>query len=440
VFLDRRFVKPVSALIAVGAVALFVAGCAYIKPGSLTLSQPQGIGSVRVHFKLCTIGKDFCVANEDSATVQYLIGIAVPSGSAPPASFTAVPVGGGTPIAFSRNDSVASELTASSATLQNLFAEASPEEKEQVEALEELLGTAWPPSGLQGVGYLSAPVVETTGANVEWSVDVDFQLPIAADGAPYPGPFVASIAYGFREVDEEQPASRPVQCLRYEKEVEPPDDVAFCGGGIQQTQIGTADLRIGKPAKTAKAFVGGSAELAFPLKFAGTPVIPPTFAMSATTTAKGGKAKLASKTFTPGGKPTGKVTVSVTGKTKPGTYKVTLTAATPQGGTATQVGKVKVTKPKLKFKGVKLDAGAGTATLKVKVPSGGRLTISGKGVAKVKKKSKKAKTLKVKITATGGPGAELEQAGKARVKVKAKFKPTSGIAVSKTKAIVLKQR
>jgi hypothetical protein len=104
------------------------------------------------------------------------------------------------------------------------------------------------------------------------------------------------------------------------------------------------------------------------------------------------------------------------------------------------VAKLKVTKPKLKFTGVKLNASKGTATLKVKVPSGGRLTIGGKGVAKVKKKSKKAKTLKVNIAATGDAGAELSSAGKVKLKVKATFKPSSGISVSKTKKIVLKQR
>jgi hypothetical protein len=99
-----------------------------------------------------------------------------------------------------------------------------------------------------------------------------------------------------------------------------------------------------------------------------------------------------------------------------------------------------VTKPKLKFTGVKLNASKGTATLKVKVPSGGRLTIAGKGVAKLKKKAKKAKTLKVKIASTGNSKAQLSKAGKVKVKVKAIFKPTSGISVSRTKSIVLQLR
>ena len=156
---------------------------------------------------------------------------------------------------------------------------------------------------------------------------------------------------------------------------------------------------------------------------------------------KGGKAKPASASFTPTG-PNGsdKVTVSVPKNVKPGTYQVTLTAQTPQGGVATGVGKLKVTKPKLKLGKVKLNPTKGTATLKVKVPSGGKLTISGKGVKKVKKKAKKAKTLKVTIASTGSTHAKLDSSGKVKLKVKATFKPSSGISVSKTKKIVLKLR
>ena len=93
---------------------------------------------------------------------------------------------------------------------------------------------------------------------------------------------------------------------------------AFCIGSIQQAQIGTADLRIAAPAKPAQAFVGGSAQVAFPLKFAGSAATVPTFALSATTTAKGGKAKPTSNSFTPGAHQTiypdhGKVTVSLPG-------------------------------------------------------------------------------------------------------------------------------
>jgi hypothetical protein len=441
-FREHRFAKSVLALTAAGAVALVISGCAFIKPGSLTVSQPEGIGSVRVHFVLCTVGSEICGPNSgETETFQYLMGIAVPSGSAPPATLTAVPVKGGAPIVFTRNDEVATEMAAASAALQKfLSGPKTPKEAEEIAQLKQLFGDLWPPSGLQGVGYLSAPVEEVKGANAEWSLDADFGLPTAADGAPFSGPFGTAIAQGFRVVSGSQPATRPVRCIRVEAGAESNESEAFCGGSVQQAQLGSADLRIAAPAKPAQAFVGGSAELAFPLKFASTAATVPTFALSATTTAKGGKAKLASAKFTPGAlnpsthlapTGTGKVKVSVPRGIKPGKYDVTLSAKAPQGGIATKVVKLKVTKPKLKFGAVRLNAANGTATLRVKVPGAGRLTITGKGIATVQKKAKKAKTLTVTIRPTGSA---------ARVKVKATFKPTSGISVSKTKSIVLALR
>ena len=160
-FRSRRFVKPVLALIAIGAVAFVAGGCALVKPGSVAVSQPQGIGSVRVHFALCTIGGSFCGPNDENESIQYLAGIAAPPGSVPPASFTAVPIGGGAPIVFTRNEEVAPEIAASSVVLQKTISEAtSPEEKEEVEALKPIIGEAWPPAGTQGFGYLSTPVQE----------------------------------------------------------------------------------------------------------------------------------------------------------------------------------------------------------------------------------------------------------------------------------------
>lgn len=451
-FRDRRSIKSVVVLAVAAVFALAVSGCAFVKPGSLTTSQPGGTGSVRVHFVICTVGgSQLCGPNSSEAeTFQYLVGIAVPPGSTPPATFTAVPINGGAPIVFTRNDEVVPELTASSAAQQKLLAEAkTPKEIEEAEEFKTLLGELWPPSGLQGVGYLSAPVAEAKGASAEWSIDADFGLPVAADGSAFPGPFATGIAMGLREVSGSQPATRPVRCIRLESEAKPMEGEAFCSGSVLQGQTGTSDLRIAAPKKPGQAFVGGSAELAFPLKFASTVASATKFALTATTTAKGGKTKLASKSFTPGTlnptthrapTGTGKVTVSVPRGIKPGTYQVTLTAKTPQGTTTTGVAKLKVTKPKLKLGKVRLDAAKGTATLKVKVPGGGRLTISGKGVARVTKKAKKAKTLTVTIAATGNTSALLGNSGSVRVRVKATFKPTSGISVSKTKPIVLELR
>lgn len=433
---SRRIAKPVLALIAACALALVITGCAYFKTGSLAGSQPGAVGSVRVHFVLCTSGKEVCSANEDTEALQYLIGIAVPPGSTPPASFTAVPLKGGSPIIFTRSDEVASEMAAAAASLQKLFEGAgTPKEKEEAEQIKALIGGPWPPSGMQGAGYISGPVTELEGANLEWSVDADFGLPAGSGSAPFTGPFGAAIAFGFREV-EKLPANRPVRCVRFEESVKPEEGDAFCGGTVQSVQVGTSDLKISGPKKPAQAFVGGKGLVAFPLKFASTAGVSPSFKLSATTTAKGGKAKLGSKTFKPGKvnakthlAPTasGKVTVSVPRSIKPGTYKVTLTAKTSQGGTATGTAKLKVVKPKLKLTVARVNAATDTAVLRVKVPGAGRLTVSGKGIATVKVNSKKAKTLTVTVASSAG----------GTVTVKATFKPSSGISVSKTKSIAL---
>jgi hypothetical protein len=455
-FRDRRFAKPVITLVAAAAVVVAVGGCGFLKLGSLAVSQPQGIGSARVHFNLCTIGNptsegEACAPNTETVKVQYLAGIAVPPGSVPPASFTAVPVNGGTAIVFTRNDEVTSEMTASSAATQAALAKAeSPEEIEEAEEFEALLGGSWPPSGLQGVGYISTPSLEVEDQTTEWSVDADFGLPTPAAGGLFTGPFPAAIALGFRQVSSEEPASRSVHCLRFAGEtLEPDPSEAFCTGSLQQSQAGTADLRIAAPAQPAQAFVGGSAEVAFPLEYAGTTAAPPTFALSATTTATGGRVTVPSSSFTPSTPDpsthlapaaTGTVNVALPRGVKPGTYQVTVTAKAPQGGAVTQVASVKVTRPTLKLGKVKPNPAKGTAALQVSVPGGGKLTIAGKGVAKVTKKISKAKTLKVKIAATGKAGAALQKIGKAKLKLKATFKPTSGISVSKTKSVVLKLR
>src|SRR5262249_48276614 len=146
-----------------------------------------------------------------------------------------------------------------------------------------------------------------------------------------------------REVTAKQPASRPVHCVRFEEGAKSAEGDALCTGTLQSGQVGTSDLRISAPKKVPQAFVGGKGEVDFPLKLASTASSSPSFSLSATTKAKGGKAKLASKTFKPGKvnakthlapTGTGKVTVSVPLSIKPGTYKVTLTAKTAQGGVA----------------------------------------------------------------------------------------------------------
>lgn len=435
----RRHSKPLIALAALAALALVFSACAFFKPGSLALSQPGGVGSVRVHFTLCTEPEPNCSPSEDTEELQYLLGIAVPPGSVPPATVTAVPVGGGSPLVFTLNNEVATEIAAASANLKKLA---------EKEGEGDQAPPVWPPAGLQGVGYLSNAHLEQKGVQYEWNVDADFGLPAAADGSPFSGPFATGLSLGFREVSPAQSSSRPVDCWRFESE--PAESDAFCFGTAEQGQVGTSDLKIAAPAK-ASAFLGGKAKLSFPLNFATTTSPSPTFALSATSTLPKGKLSPASPTFTPGvidptthRAPTAPqtVTVNVPKNAKPGTYDVTLTAKTPQGGTVSQVAKLKVTKQKISLGGAKLNKTKGIATLSVKIPGAGTLTASGNGIAKVKKsakKAKKAKTLKLTIRAKGKAKTQLAEEGTAKVSVKVTFKPTSGTSVTKTKKITLKQ-
>src|SRR3954454_7741124 len=236
---DRRTFKPFLVLIAVAAVAVIASGCAFVVPGSFSASQPQGIGSVRVHFAFCTLGdteteNEFCGKVEDGETRQYLAGIAVPPGSTPPASFTATSKNGGGPIVFTRSDEVASEMAASSAAFQAEVSKLSPEEKAEFEKAKEIIGSAWPPSGLQGVGYLSTPVAEVKEQKAEWSADLDFGLPATADGKPFAGPFTTAIAWGSRGVFAGAPSTRPVHCFRFEDEKTIKEEDALCFGALQQ--------------------------------------------------------------------------------------------------------------------------------------------------------------------------------------------------------------
>jgi hypothetical protein len=438
----RRRSKFLVLLVAVAGLALVLSACAFFKQGSLSVSQPAGIGAAHVHFVLCTEPSGAtCEPNEEretpkgNETVQYLIGIAVPKGAAPPATFTAQPITPGSqPIAFTRNDQVASEMAAASAKLAE--AELPPEASEI---------KPWPPAGLEGIGYLSTPVEEEEGSLDEWAVDAEFGLPVPSDGSPFTGQFIAATAEGAREVTPDHPASAPVHCFRAGEEGE--EGEALCSPTAEEAQAGTSDLKIAAP-PTAPVYVGGKATLPFGLNFASTAPTSPSFTLGATSNLPGAAVALSSPTFAPpapdssthrsSGSDT--VTVAIPKTAKPGVYEVTFTAKTAQGGTATQVAKVEVTKPKLKIGKVKLNKKNGTAKLSVGVPSAGTLTVSGKGIVKAKRTAKGPKTLKVTIKAKGKAKKTLVSTGKAKVKAKIVFKPSNGASVTKTKSIVLKKK
>jgi hypothetical protein len=427
----RRRSKYLVLLVAAVGLALALSACALFKAGSLSVSQPGGIGSARVHFVLCSNPKgEACTPEEGEEEFQYLLGLAVPPGSSAPSTITATPSAGGSPIVFSRNDQVAPEIAAATA-----FAR---EKNSEVEA--------WPPAGLEGVGYLSNAVREVKDSTVEWNANADFGLPVPADGGPFAGPFKVVPAYGVRFVDSENPPDRPVHCVRFEGG-EPDLSDAFCGPLEEAAEVATSDLRISAP-PTASVFVGGRASLPYSFNFGSTTSSLPTFNVTASSNLTGATLAVSSPGFTPpapdatthrsSGSET--VTVTVPKTAAPGVYDVTITATTPQGGTATQVAKLEVTKPKLKVGKAKLNKRNGTAKLSVGVPGAGTLTGSGKGVVKAQRKATGPKTLKLTIKAKGKAKKKLNATGKAKVKVKLVFKPENGAPVTKTKAIVLKKK
>lgn len=441
----RRSLKPLAVLTAVIAAALVLSSCAFFKPGSISVTQPGGVGNVNLHFALCTQASpsESCVPGEADEEVQYLLGVAVPRGSTAPQTLTAVPVGGGSPIVFTRNDEVSTQMAAASV---NLAAKAQEEEP----LYSELLGfQAWPPNGLEGVGYLSGVVAEKAGQKLEWNVDGQIGLPTPAEGAPYPGPFATALTYGFRQIGPGQAPSRPVQCWDFKGESGPPSGAALCFTAGLHGQFGTSDLKIGAVPKAA-AFVGGKAKVELPLKFASSATALPSFSLAGTSSlGHKAKVKLSPASFTPGApdpsthnSPPGKTTATVTvsKNAKPGAYAVTVNAtAVPGGGVVSQVVKLRVTKPKLKLGGVKLNKANGTAAITVKVPGAGTLTAGGKGLVSASKKAKKAQKLKLTIKAKGSTKSQLQSTGSAEVKVKLSFKPSSGIAAKASKPVVLKQ-
>jgi hypothetical protein len=422
----RRLSKPAVLLVALTGLALALSACVFIKEGSLSASQPGGIGPVRVHFVLCTEPEgETCNPNETEGQTQYLLGIAVPPGFSPPPSITAVPSGGGAPIVFSRNDQVASEINAATTAAEQ----------------------PWPPAGLEGIGYLSDVVTEVEGPTIEWSIDADFGLPAAAGSAAYAGPFRTSPALGFRVVNNENPADRPAHCFRPGPEATPEESDAVCPPSEEETEVGISDLRIG-PAANATAYVGGQTTLQFGLDFGSTATSLPSFNVTAGSTLAGAGLTVSAPTFSPAAPPADThrssgsetVTVTVPSTAQPGVYDVTLTATTAQGVSVSQVGKLEVTTPVLTLGKVKLNKAKGTATLPVGVPSAGTLTATGKKIVKVRRLPAGATTLKLTIRAKGKAKRLLNEKGKAKVGAKITFTPSSGAPVTKSKAIVLKKR
>lgn len=406
-------------LAATAVLAVVTSGCVGYKPGSFSVGQVNGIGPVKFHLELCSAeGKTTalgCGPNDESGQAQSILGFIVPIGSVAPATLTAVPGEGATPIHYNRNDELAAAVTS-----------------------EEL------PPGLELVGYLSDVYSEKAGDTFEWSVDAEFGLPTPADGGSFAGTFKTSGIVGWRVVDGSNPPNRPIVCTQ----AEPSGTIlSGCTSTGEYVEYGVSNLVV-KPPATVSAYAGAKATLPFSLDFASTVSPPPTFTLAAGSTLPKAVVNLPEPSFA-GGPPdptthrsplaTRNVKVTVPANAKPGTYDVTITATASTGGVVTQVAKLQVTKPVIKFVGKpKLNKAKGTAILTVKVPGAGTLTASGKGVVKAQKKPKKAGKVKLTIRAKGGALNKLRADGSVKLKPQLKFKPSDGAAVTKTKPVTLR--
>lgn len=399
------------------ALSLTLSACITVKPGSVQPSQPGGIGNVNIDFKLCNATDNSnpppCEADNYSGEAQVVLAFLVPNGSTDiPAGFVASPPGPGVaPLVFHRDSGFESNF------------------KEHA---------SYPP-GFDIIGYASEVTREETGDAFEWGVKFTFGLPIAADGGSFSGPLKYFVVYGWREVNSEEPASRPVEC---ESEDSSPGAAECSSTG--ELEFGVSDLRM-KPVAAASVFAGGTAALPFSLDFASSAAAPPSsFALSAATTLPGAAAAPSELTFAPGALDANKrsigqrlVNVQVPASAKAGTYQVQLTATTPTGGSVSAVTQLQVNQAKVGIK-AKLNKAKGTARLTLKIPAAGSLTISGKGIVKVQRKVTGPKTVKVTIRAKGKAKKKLLATGKAKVTAKIKYQPTGAAMVTQAKPLTLK--
>lgn len=426
----RRPVRPAFFLVVLAALPLALSACAEMKPGSLTVTQPGGIGPIRVHFALCTVEENIgetsvpCAPSEREGRGQQIIAYAVPKGSTAPATITATAPGAPT-LVFTRNQEVARRIT-----------ELSPPGEEP-----------WPPAGDEVVGYLSNVIEEHIGDDFEWSVDADFGLPAGSGGGTFASPYELGTGEGWRTVDDEHPADRPIDCE--EGIISPPTIVEIfgtCHANSEIVKAPASDLKISAGAPV-QAYAGDTVAVPFALDFATTSSSPPSFAVAGATSLPGATVTPAAPSLAPpavdksshrAAPISDPLQVVTPGAAQPGTYQVTLTASTASGGKTSAAASLTLVKLKVRLGKLKLNRSNGTGTLTVQVPTAGTLTLAGKSVAKGKRTAKGPKTLKLKVRAKGKAKSRLRASGKARLKLKIAFQATSGASFAKAKRVTLK--
>jgi hypothetical protein len=425
----RRLLRPAALLAVLAALPLTLSACAEIDTSTVTVTQPGGVGPVRVHFKLCTVNEggpeegEFCRPNKREGQGQQILAFAVPKGSSAPATITTTSGPGAPALIFSRNQEVAERIAEEGA------------EREP----------PWPPAGDEVVGYLSNVIDEHSGDNFEWSVDADFGLP-TPDGKAFAEPYEVGLGEGWREVSEEKPANRPINCQEFSFTPPEPHFYGSCGPLQEIFPAKISDLRV-VPGTPAEAFAGDNAPVRFGLELGSTAASPPSFLISGTSTVPQATVKSTEPSLAPpdldpkthrSGPITSTLKVATPASAKPGTYQVTLTASPPAGGKVSATASLTLTKLAIKVGKVRFKPAKGTATVSVEVPTAGTLRISGKGVAAAKRTPNGANTVKLTIRAKGSALATLQEAGKVKLKPQITFLTGHGAQVAKTKSLTLK--
>ncbi|HEX5711894.1 MAG TPA: hypothetical protein VFX85_01115 [Solirubrobacterales bacterium] len=432
----RRFRKPALVLLAFAALAVVLSACAYYKPGSLQVTQPGEIGSVRIHMAFCvgySEAEQKCKIGGEDEVGQTYIGLAVTKGAIAPETIAAIgEPPSAPPLVFHRNQSVAEAL-----------GRLETEEGEP----------SWPPPGTEIIGYMSEVMPSLEGENFEWTIDPEFGLPVPADGGPYGGSFLVALASGNRNVDAASPTDieRPAYCP-IGKEESVREECRILKDARQELRV--TDLRVKSEGAAPTVQAGGEATLPFKLEVGTTALTIPSFALGAATNLPGTTATLANPLYKPD-VPTDasrrtstsrEVKVKVPADAKAGTYAVTLTAKTTAGASVSQTSSFTVTaqpppppKANLRLGKLTLNKAKGTAVLPVQVSAAGTLQVSGRKIVKVGAKATGPQTLKVSIRAKGKAKKKLNQTGKATVKTQIAFTPTAGAAVLSTRSITLKK-
>lgn len=432
----RRLRKPALALAVFAAIAVTLTACAYLKPGSLQVTQPGEIGSVRIHMVFCSaISSGVCAVPSESEEGQTFLAIAVPKGTIAPDTFAAVAEPpSGPPLVFRRNQSAAEALG-------RLKAEGTD--------------PPWPPAGSELIGYLSDVMPGQEGEKVEWTVNPEFGLPVPADGGPYGGAFLVALAIGQRNADGKSPTDleRPAYCPIGEEESTREECTILKDARVE---LRPTDVRV-KAGAAPTVTIGREATIPFTVEVGTTATNIPTFVLGATTNLPGVAPAVSDSSYVPSPpidasrrtSTSRSVKVAVPENAKPGTYSVTLTAKTPAGGSVSQTGSFTVTKAEpappafpralLTFGKTTFDKAKGTATIAVQVGVAGKLTATGKKIVKAVRNATAPRTVNLTIRARGKAKKKLNKTGKTTVKATIAFVPKGGTAVSQVRSLTLKK-